>query len=145
MVRQIESASVKDLGLTQTIKRRYGESDAQYDIDTKKQLRSNKWNKDFSLAPPDILGPYCEKDVYWTRKLYHDALGIIKKSNQEEILELEIELTYALFKMEHRGIQIDTEYVDTAMQKIEERKDYLQTKIHSLVGEFNINLSLIHI
>ena len=139
MVRLIESASVKDLGLTQTIKRRYGESDAQYDIDTKKQLRSNKWNKDFSLAPPDILGPYCEKDVYWTRKLYHDALGIIKKSNQEEILELEIELTYALFKMEHRGIQIDTEYVDTAMQKIEERKDYLQTKIHSLVGEFNIN------
>ena len=139
MVRLIESASVKDLGLTQTIKRRYGEKNAQYDIDTKKLLRSNKWNKDFSLAPPDILGPYCEQDVYWTRQLYIDTLELIKKSGQTEIFELELDLTYVLLQMESRGIKIDTEYAEIAMGKIEARKEFLQNKIHSLVGEFNIN------
>jgi hypothetical protein len=41
MVRLIEHSGVKMLKLGQTLKRRYGEEFAQYDIDTKKYLRSN--------------------------------------------------------------------------------------------------------
>ena len=57
MVRMSEHSDTKDLGLTDTLIRTYGSEYGQYDVDTKKLLRKNKWNKDFSLAPPDILGP----------------------------------------------------------------------------------------
>ena len=70
MVRLTEHTSVRDLGLTDTIKRSFGEEAASYDIDTKKYLRENKWSKDFSMAPPDILGEYCKQDVWYTFKLY---------------------------------------------------------------------------
>ena len=70
MVRLTEASDIKDLSLTATIKRSYGESAAEYDIETKKYLRKNKWHKDFSMAPPSVLGEYCEQDVSWTRLLY---------------------------------------------------------------------------
>ena len=139
MVRLTEPTEVRDLDLTNTIKRSYGEQAAQYDIDTKKLLRSNKWSKDFSLAPPDILGPYCEQDVYWTRKLYIDRLPQISKSNQLPVWELEIKLTSALLDMESRGITIDQEYAHDTMAKIGDRKKHLTQIIFDAVGEFNIN------
>ena len=64
MVRLTEHSNINMLALTETIKRRYGAEHAQYDLDTKKTLRSGGWTKDFSKAPIDILGPYCEKDVF---------------------------------------------------------------------------------
>ena len=73
MVRLTEPTTVKDLGLTDTIKRYYGEQAASYDIETKKYLMSNKWHKDFSMAPPNILGEYCKYDVDWTRRIYWDT------------------------------------------------------------------------
>ena len=74
MVRLIEHSEIKDLGLTPTGKRWYGVEAVQYDIDTKKELRSNKWNKDFSMAPPEMLGKYCEQDVELTARIYQDSL-----------------------------------------------------------------------
>ena len=139
MVRLTEPTQVRDLDLTSTLKRSYGESAAQYDIETKKYLRSNKWNKDFSLAPPDVLGEYCEKDVHWTRRLYRDRLGLIHKSQQEAVWELEVSLTPVLYAMENRGISVDTEYAQTAIEKILSRKEELKEKIYAIVGEFNIN------
>ena len=63
MVRLIEHSDIRDLALTPTSSRHYGSDSVQYDIDTKKELRSNKWHKDFSLAPVQLLGEYCKKDV----------------------------------------------------------------------------------
>ena len=80
MVRLTEHSTVKDLDLTSTLKRSYGDKAAQYDIETKKYLRSNKWHKDFSLAPADVLGEYCIKDVEWTRQLFEDRLKKIEES-----------------------------------------------------------------
>ena len=141
MVRLIEPSTVKDLDLTNTITRTYGESHAAYDKDTKKYLRSNKWNKDFSMAPPEVLGPYCEQDTYWTAKLYTDTLTQITRTAQTEVFELECQLTKVLYAMEGQGVAIDKAYVDKAIVKVEKRIDEIANKIYELVGDdaFNIN------
>ena len=139
MVRLTEPSIENEMGLTKTIARSYGSEAAAYDLETKKYLRSNKWHKDFSEAPPSILGPYCEKDVAWTTRLYLDRLKLIKQSRQEEVFHLECDLTKVLYKMEHRGIRIDNAYAKAAQSKIASRREALATKIYSLVGEFNIN------
>ena len=139
LVRLTADSTVKELGLTKTIIRFYGEQAGQYDIETKKYLRSNKWNKDFSLAPPDILGEYCEKDTYWTYKLYKDCLKKIQDSKQQDILELEYELTRVLYDMENRGVLIDTKYAKNSMDKILKRQEEVATQVYTLSGkEFNI-------
>ena len=89
LVRLTADSTVKELALTKTIRRFYGEGAAQYDIDTKKYLRANKWSKDFSEAPPEVLGAYCEQDVYWTYKLYLDCLRKVKQSKQMDILQFQ--------------------------------------------------------
>ena len=140
MVRLTEPTWVRDLGLTDTIKRSYGDEAASYDIETKKYLRENKWNKDFSMAPPDILGPYCQQDVYWTHKLYRDRLEQIKQTNQEDVFNLECELTKVLLDMERRGVVVDSTYADEVAQKLAVRKEEVANSIYNLVGrEFNIS------
>ena len=139
MVRLTEPTTVKDLGLTDTIKRYYGEQAASYDIDTKKYLMSNKWHKDFSMAPPNILGEYCKSDVDWTRRIYWDTRSKIESSNQQKVWELELNLTSALLEMERVGISIDTEYVKNTISQIEQRREVVANKITAVVGEFNIN------
>lgn len=139
MVRLTEPAVVKDLDLTSTLKRSYGDEAGAYDIETKKVLRSNKWNKDFSLAPPTILGPYCIKDVEWTRTLYNDRLAKLESTNQMDIFKMEIDLTKVLLNMEESGISVDTKYAEYVMGKIEQRKSEIEGQIYKDVGEFNIN------
>ena len=46
MVRMTEHSDTKDLGLTDTLIRSYGSEHGQYDIDTKNELKANKWHKD---------------------------------------------------------------------------------------------------
>ena len=140
MVRLIEPSTVKDLDLTSTITRTYGAEHAAYDKDTKKYLRSNKWHKDFSMAPPEILGPYCEQDTYWTYKLYVETLNKINATQQQQVFELECELTKVLYGMEGHGVSIDTHYVSNALVKIGRRTEEVANKFYEMVGdEFNIN------
>lgn len=139
LVRLTADSTVKELGLTKTIVRFYGEMASQYDIDTKKYLRANKWNKDFSEAPPDILGAYCEQDVYWTYRLYLDCLRKVEQSGQSEILKLEYELTKVLYEMENRGVLIDSAYAKQAQERILRRQEEVSTSVYALAGkEFNI-------
>ena len=140
MVRLVEPSTVKDLDLTSTITRTFGAEHAAYDKDTKKYLRSNKWNKDFSMAPPEILGPYCEQDTYWTYKLYIETLNKINATQQNQIFEMECDLTKVLYNIEGHGVSIDTQYVADAIVKIDKRTEEIANKIYELVGdEFNIN------
>ena len=139
LVRLTADSTVKELALTKTIQRFYGDKAAQYDIDTKKYLRSNKWHKDFSEAPPEILGEYCEQDVYWTYKLYADCLRKIQQSGQTDILALQYELTKVLYLMENRGVRIDTEYARQAKENILNRQVEVAASVYKLAGrEFNI-------
>ena len=139
MVRLTEPSEENDLSLTKTIIRSYGTSAAQYDIDTKKYLRTNKWHKDFSEAPVEVLGPYCEKDVEWTMTLYKDRLQQLKQTSQEKVFDLECDLTKVLYAMEQSGISIDTKYAQNTAEKIQERQEQIMKQIFDEVGEFNIN------
>ena len=140
MVRLTEHSTVKDLDLTSTLKRSYGDKAAQYDIETKKYLRSNKWHKDFSLAPADVLGEYCIKDVEWTRQLFEDRLKKIEESDQINTYNMECELTKVLFQMEQRGVFIDSKYAAETIQKIDIRKESVATSVFTTVGkEFNLS------
>jgi len=140
MMRLIEPSTVKDLDLTSTITRVFGAEHAAYDKETKKYLRSNKWNKDFSMAPSEVLGPYCEQDAYWTYKLYMEALNKINATQQTKVFEMECDLTKVLYGIEGHGVAIDTQYVENAIVKINKRTEEIANKIYELVGdEFNIN------
>ena len=139
LVRMTASTTIRELALTKTIIRLYGEQAGQYDIDTKKALQKNKWNKDYSLASAEILGPYCEKDVFWTYKLYFDCLEKIKASGQQDILDMQYELTKVLYEMERTGISIDAQYVESSIEKIKNRQQEVAQQIYKLAGrEFNI-------
>ena len=128
LVRLTEPADVREFSLTATIKRLYGEAAAEYDISTKKILRKNKWNKDFSQAPPTILGPYCEKDVEYTWKIFQDRFP------QTRIFELEKELTHVLFAMEKRGLPVDSLYAKKAADKLTKRQEQIKERIFNTVG-----------
>lgn len=143
MVRLIEHSDIKELGLTPTGKRAYGEAAVQYDIDTKKFLRSNKWNKDFSMAPPDFLGEYCKKDVILTARIYNDYLKKIEKTGQNKVFELEKKLSKVLFKMEMLGISVDKDYAVATKTALLKRLGEVRQQILALCGkteeEFNIS------
>ncbi len=140
MVRMTEPADVKNLGLTATLIRSYGAEWGTYDIETKKLLSKNKWRKDFSLAPPEILGPYCKKDVEMTYKLYEDRLKQLKKSKQLPLLQQQCALTTVLYKMERRGITVDTQYAKKINDRLTERLEEITKEIHELAEEeFNIS------
>ena len=133
MMRLIEPSTVKDLDLTSTITRVFGAEHAAYDKETKKYLRSNKWNKDFSMAPSEVLGPYCEKDAYWTYKLYMEALNKINATQQTQVFEMECQLTKVLYGIEGHGVSIDTKYVGDAIVKIGKRTEEISQKIYELL------------
>jgi DNA polymerase-1 len=134
LVRLTEPADVREFSLTATIKRSYGEEAAEYDITTKKILRKNKWNKDFSQAPPTILGPYCEKDVEYTWKLYQDRIKELERTKQTRIFDLEKDLTHVLYTMEKRGLPVDSNYAKQAAGKILQRQEQIKERIFQAVG-----------
>ena len=139
MVRLTEPSEENDLALTKTIIRSYGVETAQYDIETKKYLKTNNWHKDFSEAPVEILGPYCEQDVKWTATLYRDRLEQIQQTKQENVFKLECGLTKVLYAMEHEGIAIDVKYANDTAEKIQARQEQIKQQIFAEVGDFNIN------
>ena len=134
LVRLTEPADVREFSLTATIKRSYGEEAAEYDISTKKILRKNKWHKDFSQAPPTILGPYCEKDVEYTWKLYLDRIKELTRTKQTKIFDLEKELTHVLYTMEKRGLPVDSAYALESANKILQRQEQVKNRIFKTVG-----------
>ena len=134
LVRLTEPADVREFSLTATIKRSYGEEAAEYDISTKKILRKNKWHKDFSQAPPTILGPYCEKDVEYTWKLYLDRIKELTRTKQTKVFDLEKELTHVLYNMEKRGIPVDGAYAMESASKILQRQEQIKNRIFETVG-----------
>ena len=139
MVRLTESTNVNALNLTDTLIRRYGPEAGAYDIETKQLLRKNKWTKDFSLCPPDILGPYCEKDVEGTARLYADCKDKIIRSKQEKVWKLEVDLTKVLYSMECAGVAVDNKYVESSLDKLNKRSKEVLQNIYNISGdEFNV-------
>ena len=143
MVRLVEHSDIKELGLSATGKRNYGQEAIQYDDDTKKVLKSNKgWFRDFSKAPADILGEYCQEDVRLTTKLYNDYLKKIHDSKQIDIFEMECNLTRVLYAMESRGISVDKRYALDVEKQISSRLTKVETEILNISGRKKWNHEL---
>jgi len=76
---------------------------SQYELAFKPYLHKNK---DYSVIPVDIIGPYACQDVITNRKLYK----YICENLPEEcyfVRDIEIELTRVLFDIEQNGMRID--------------------------------------
>tara|TARA_R110000824_G_scaffold10696_4_gene46822 strand:- start:744 stop:2681 length:1938 start_codon:yes stop_codon:yes gene_type:complete len=139
MVRLSEHSNIRDFGLTPTGSRWYGKQSVQYDIDTKKALKSYKWFKDFSVSPPTFLGEYCKKDVELTARVYEDAEKYIIKTQQSQVFNLQCELTRVLYKVENRGITIDQDYAIKCKKLIDAKLLELQAEIYGIANqEFDI-------
>ena len=139
LVRMTAHTTVRELGLTKTIARLFSVKDSQYDKETKKILQENKWSKDYSQAPPEVLGKYCELDAYWALQIYKKCLTVVEESGQTELLNLEHSLTKVLYDMESVGITIDSSYAQEVDIKIQNRLQEVEAKIFDLSGkEFNV-------
>lgn len=139
LVRMTAHTTVRELGLTKTIARLFSVKDSQYDKETKKILQENKWSKDYSQAPPEVLGKYCELDAYWALQIYKKCLTVVEESGQTELLNLEHSLTKVLYDMESVGITIDSSYAQEVDRKIQNRLQEVEAKIFDLSGkEFNV-------
>ncbi|MEK0325301.1 MAG: DNA polymerase, partial [Nitrosopumilus sp.] len=77
----------------------------------KAYLRKNKLNY-FSQIPAHIIEPYAIKDVEYTEWFYLYAMKLIDQRDLWELLELEQNVTRALFEVECRGILIDRKFVE---------------------------------
>ena len=135
MVRLTEPTWTRRVGLEETIRNDYGEKAASYDPIAKKSLAQGKWNKNFSLAPVFLLGPYCIEDIKFTDRIFHDRMAKIKETDQLDIFERQVALTPVLFRMEERGILIDSVYANRSAQKLEDRIEALKLKAHKLAGQ----------
>lgn len=148
LVRLTAHSEVRDFGLTKTIRRLYGEEEAQYELEMKKELRREFSKLDppvktssgnYALGSVELIGPYCEKDVYYTYKLYNDLLPKILSSDQLTILHMQYELTKVLYDMECTGVKIDSEYAGQSIKKVKAQQDRVEQQIYALVGkEFNM-------
>jgi len=142
--RMTEPDRFPNLTLSGTMDRVFGEGSSDYDIETKKILKTSKtnkipWVKDFSTAPESILGPYCEEDVKWTRRLYYHILQQVQDTGQAPLFEMMKRLTKTLFRMEHRGVKIDLEYCQTAIDRLANKQKETEQKIYAHSGrEFDI-------
>ena len=135
LVRLLESEQFTPIGLTPTIDRDYGPTSGDYDRNTSIELQKNKWKKNYALAPIDLIGPYCEEDTFWTRKVWEDKEEKVIKTKQDGVWATQIEFTKVLLRMEHKGISVDLSYGEWANQKIIERRDALEEQIYKEAGK----------
>ena len=148
LVRLTAHSEVRDFGLTKTIKRLYGEEEAQYELEMKKELRRELAKLDppvktssgnYSLGSVELIGPYCEKDVYYTYKLYNELLPKVESSGQLDVLHMQYDLTRVLYEMECTGVKIDTDYAQESINKVKDQQAKVEQQIYALVGkEFNM-------
>ncbi len=76
----------------------------------------------------------------WTAKLYEDRLLEIQESGQEDVFELECDLTKVLNSMEHRGMPIDLKYARNLIEKLDKRKNEVEKKVQVLLDDSEINI-----
>lgn len=63
-------------------------------------------SKDYGACPIELMGPYAEKDIDLTRRLFH-KLSKMLPAESAKVWENEQRLTRILVESEHRGIRVD--------------------------------------
>lgn len=92
-------------------------------------------------VPPKMVLDYCGEDVYYTLKLKMSFEKELKERSLWNLFTtLEMPLLPVLFKMERRGIYVDTETLAKLSFEFHKELDYLIRQIYQISGEeFNIN------
>ncbi|MCK5346603.1 MAG: DNA polymerase I, partial [Candidatus Heimdallarchaeota archaeon] len=69
-------------------------------------------------APSHIVAPYAKGDTRLDLKLYEWQLEEIKRQGIQEIIDFEHSLLPTFVRMEMRGIRVDLDYAEQAMDKL---------------------------
>lgn len=91
-------------------------------------------------VPLQQVSDYCCEDVDYTCRLKEKLQPQLQERNLNNIFgEIELPLTTVLFKMERKGVYLDTEALSRLSKKIMEQLQQLEQEIYHLAGEvFNI-------
>lgn len=90
-------------------------------------------------VPMDIMLPYVAVDIALVDRIVEKALPIIKKREQEHIMEQEFELLPHTWNMERQGIPTDVKYLEESGEKLDEYIEWLQAKMEDLADrEFTV-------
>ena len=128
-----------ELGLTSMIQRYEGTSAGDYDRELRDFLRKNGWIKKYHYAPVEILGSYCIDDVLSTWRLLSYMENIIEDTKQQGIWEQEQRLTTAVWDMERHGLYFDRKYVETKIERMNDKQDQLVNATRSISGREDFN------
>jgi DNA polymerase I len=87
---------------------------------------------------------YAAEDANITLRLYNLFLKKLELQNADDLIdeadEIEIPFMQTLLKMEENGIEVDSTFLETFLQEVQESLHTLTKDIHALAGgEFNIN------
>lgn len=87
---------------------------------------------------------YAAEDANITLRLYNLFLKKLELQNADDLIdeadEIEIPFMQTLLKMEENGIEVDSAFLETFLQEVQESLNALTKDIHTLAGgEFNIN------
>lgn len=102
-----------------------------------------KGKKELSLSevPIEKVSSYCLEDVDYTLRLKKFLLPKLEKANLESLFyEIELPFLFVLFKMERRGVFIDTDYLFKLSSELSKEISEISHQIFLLAGEeFNLN------
>lgn len=90
-------------------------------------------NKDFGQVPLDVMAHYATGDVLSVRPLYQAELSMLA-TDQQELLQTEIEFTSILAKMERLGFPIDVNKIQQQEFISKIRMIKIQEDLHKLLG-----------
>ena len=96
--------------------------------------------KNIRYAPPELVRPYAEKDARLAYDLHEWQDEEIVRQGIERIVAFETELLPIFIEAQMRGIRVDLEYAQQAMDKLTPEIKKAQKKLNSLAGkEVNTN------
>lgn len=118
------------------------ESERQLKLKIRKVMKEFNIEGDllYTVLTPDEIAEYVGFDLLLTEKLFERATPLIKERKLEEVYELEIKLTEALFETESFGIKIDVKYITKERDNIKKLIKECEDDIYNQAGStFNIN------
>ena len=96
--------------------------------------------KTYDQIPAEVIyEPYVENDLELAEQLYRHTLPLIEERGLNDLFELEVKLTRALFRMETRGVQLDMEFVRGKLEEIAALLEKFERRAHKQAGcDFNL-------
>ncbi|QRE00552.1 hypothetical protein [Burkholderia phage BCSR129] len=91
-------------------------------------------------APPELVAPYAEEDAAVTLALWFWQEEEIARQELQQICEFERSVFPTLQRMTRRGIRVDEQVAESAMEQLTAVIDEDQAKLNKLVG-FDINVN----